>query len=157
MSHPYARHYTDVQTSTVPPGGVLLLLYEGAIGFLGRAREDLVAGRLGPGKTALSKALAIIAELQNSLDPEAGWEGAEGLSHLYGHMILELTEANVKGDLMRIERVRDLLTGLYGAWTQAVESGAAAPAPVPDPPRTGGTGGPAGAGSGDRAPFRVQV
>jgi flagellar secretion chaperone FliS len=151
MANPYVRQYTDVQTSTVPPERVLLLLYEGAIGFLGRAREDLSRGRLGPGKTALSKALAIVAELQNSLDPAAGWDGAEGLFHLYGHMILELAEANLTGDLKRIERVRELLTGLYEAWTQAVEScaGAAAPAPAPEAPPAGG--------SGSGVPFRAQV
>jgi flagellar protein FliS len=152
MANPYARSYTENQTATLPPERVLLLLYEGAIGVLGRAREELGAGRLGPGKTALSKALAIIAELQNSLDPSAGWDGAEGLFHLYGHMILELTEANVGGDLSRIDRVRGLLSGLYEAWVQAVESTAAAP--VPDAPPTGGTG---GTGPGERAPFRAQV
>jgi flagellar protein FliS len=149
MANPYARRYTEVQTSTLPPERVLLLLYEGAIGFLGRAREELSRGRLGPGKTALSKALAIVAELQNTLSPTAGWDGAEGLFHLYGHMLLELTEANVAGDLKRIERVRELLTGLYEAWTQAVESVAGAPAPDAPPD--------VGSGSGERAPFRAQV
>jgi len=151
MANPYARSYTENQTSTLPPERILLLLYEGAIGFLGRAREDLAAGRLGPGKTALSKALAIVAELQNSLDPTAGWDGAENLSHLYGHMILELTEANVRGDLTRIERVRDLLSGLYEAWRQAVESAPGAPAP--DVPPAGGTA----SGPASGAPFRAQV
>lgn len=148
MANPYARSYTENQTATLPPERILLLLYEGAIGFLGRAREDLAEGRLGPGKTALSKALAIVAELQNSLDPAAGWDGAETLSHLYGHMILELTEANVGGDLTRIDRVRALLENLYDAWTQAVESTAT---PAPDTPPSGG------AGAGERAPFRAQV
>jgi flagellar secretion chaperone FliS len=149
MANPYARRYTEVQTSTLPPERVLLLLYEGAIGFLARAREELARGRTGPGKTALSKALAIVAELQNTLSPTAGWDGAEGLFHLYGHMLLELTEANVAGDLKRIERVRELLTGLYEAWTQAVESVAGAPAPDAPPD--------AGSGSGERVPFRAQV
>jgi len=152
MANPYAHRYTEVQTSTVSPERVMLLLYEGAIRFLGRAREELGAGRLGPGKTALAKALAIVAELQNTLDPAAGWDGAEGLFHLYGHMILELSEANVTGDLKRIERVRELLANLYEAWTQAVESTAGAPAP--DAPQGAGSG---GAGPGERAPFRAQV
>jgi len=151
MANPYARSYTENQTSTLPPERILLLLYEGAIGFLGRARDDLSEGKLGPGKTALSKALAIVAELQNSLDPSAGWDGAENLSHLYGHMILELTEANVSGDLTRIDRVRDLLAGLYDAWTRAVESTVGAPAT--DAPPSGGPG----SGPGERAPFRAQV
>lgn len=164
MRNPYARQYTEVQATTVGPEQLLLLLYEGAIGYLGQAREGLAARRLGPGKTALSRAMAIITELQNSLDLEAGWDGAQDLGHLYGHMILELTQANLKGELHRIDAVRDLLAGLYGAWREAIESRSATPAP-PDAPdgSPGGSGGDpaAGAGGGDppsgRAPFRASV
>jgi len=152
MVNPYAQRYTQVQAETTGPEQVLLLLYEGAVRFLGQAREHLDAGRTGPGKTALSKALAIIAELQNSLDPEAGWAGAEGLAHLYGHMILELTEANLKGELARIDAVRGLLTGLYEAWREAIESQSAASSSA------AGTGpAPGGAAPTDRPPFRASV
>jgi flagellar protein FliS len=158
MANPYARQYTQVQTATIGPEQLLLLLYEGAIRFLGRAREDLEAGRLGPGKTALNKGMAIIAELQNSLDAEAGWTGAEDLAHLYGHMILELTQANLTGDLDRVDAVRDLLTGLYDAWKEAIESRAAkAPAEGGAPAGTAGEGTGTGADTGDRAPFRTHV
>lgn len=133
MANPYASTYVETQTATVAPDRLLLLLYEGAIRFLDRAREDLAQRRLGPGKTALSKGMAVIAELQNSLDPTVGWSGAEDLSNLYGHMMLELTEANVSGDLGRIERVRDLLTHLYDAWREAIESASAGPGDGPDP------------------------
>lgn len=143
MANPYADTYVETQTATVAPDRLLLLLYEGAIRFLGRAREELAQGRLGPGKTALSKGMAIIAELQNSLDPGAGWVGAEDLSHLYGHMMLELTEANLKGDLGRIDRVRDLLSHLYDAWREAIESAPAGSPSVPD--------------SGPPAPFHADV
>lgn len=153
MANPYARRYTQVETTTLPPERLLLLLYEGAIGFLGRAREALAEGRLGPGKTALSKGMAIVAELQNSLDPAAGWDGAQDLSHLYGHMILELTEANLRGDLTRIDRVRELLAGLYGAWAQAIDSVASEPGPGDPAPGDAEPAAPAG----PRGPFRTSV
>jgi flagellar protein FliS len=149
MVNPYAQRYTQVQTETTSPGQVLLLLYEGAVRFLGQAREHLEARRIGPGKTALSKAMAIVAELQNTLDPQAGWEGAEGLHHLYGHMLLELTEANLKGELNRIDAVRGLMTGLYDAWREAIESQPAAPSAADAAP--GGTA------QGERPPFRASV
>jgi len=148
MVNPYARQYTQVQTATIGPGQLLLLLYEGAIGYLGQAGEDLAARRLGPGKTALSKAMAIVAELRNSLDLDAGWDGAEDLAHLYGHMLLELTQANVSGELERIHAVRALLSDLYGAWKEAIESG---PERVPAP--AGETAAP----TGERAPFRASA
>ncbi|MFQ5508851.1 MAG: flagellar export chaperone FliS [Leptospirillia bacterium] len=119
--NPY-HQYQKTQATTISQEKLMLLLYEGAIKFLGQARQDLEDGRLGPGKTALSKGMAIVAELQNSLDHEAGWDGSEDMSHLYSHMILELTEANLRGDLDRIDGVRGLLTGLYDAWAEAIES-----------------------------------
>lgn len=152
MANPYAQQYTQVQTTTVDPEQLLLLLYEGAIRFLGRAREELAAGHLGPGKTALSKAMAIIAELRNSLDPEAGWEGAEDLAHLYGHMTLELTQVNLTGDLGRVDAVRGLLTGLYEAWKEAIESHAA-----PGPAGSGDAAGITPGGAREQAPFRTSV
>jgi flagellar protein FliS len=160
MANPYAQQYTQVQTTTVGPEQVLLLLYEGAVRFLGQAREHLDAGRTGPGKTALSKAVAIVAELQNSLDPEAGWDGAEDLGHLYGHMILELTQANLRGELDRIDAVRDLLSGLYGAWREAIVSLPAAPAPAPgtgNPPAQGEAAGGGGGMPSERPPFRASI
>ncbi|MBI5137098.1 MAG: flagellar export chaperone FliS [Nitrospirae bacterium] len=122
MANPYTQQYAQVQASTVSQERLLVLLYEGAIKFLGQARESLGENRLSRGKTALSKAMAIIAELQNSLDLKAGWSGAEDLYHLYGYMTLELTQANLKGELERIDQVRDLLGGLCDAWRQAIES-----------------------------------
>jgi len=147
MVNPYAQRYTQVQTSTIGPEQLLLLLYEGAIRFLGQARAHLGEGRIGPGKTALSKAVAIVAELQNSMNFEAGWDGAEDLSHLYGHMLLELTRANVDDDPAPIDAVAELLSGLYGAWKQAIASVTDAP-PAPE-------GAPDA--NGERAPFRVSA
>ena len=149
MSNPYTQQYTQVQTSTISPEKLMVLLYEGAVKFLGQAREELAAGRLSTGKTALSKGMAIIAELQNSLDLNAGWEGAQGLYDLYGYMTLELTEVNVHGELDRIEPVRSMLSELCQSWQEAIESQA-----------TQGTTAharAAGAKAGARAPFSAAV
>jgi len=122
MVNPYARQYAKVQANTVSQEKLLIMLYEGAVRFLGHAHEELSEGRLSTGKTALSKGMAIIAELQNSLDREAGWDGAERLYDLYDYMMRALTEANISGELERIEEVRTMLSNLCDTWRQAVDS-----------------------------------
>ncbi len=131
--NPYHQQYAQTQTSTVGPEQLLLLMYEGAHKFLGLARQALADGQLGPGKTALSRAIAIIAELQNSLDHDAGWSGSQDLAQLYSYMIMELTQVNVSGEIARIGEVQNLLNGLYDSWREAIDSTrqAAASAPVP--------------------------
>jgi len=122
MVNPYARQYAKVQANTVSQEKLLIMLYEGAVRFLGQAHEELGEGRLATGKTALSKGMAIIAELQNSLDRQAGWDGAEQLYDLYDYMIRTLTEANIGGDLDLITEVRAMMSDLCDTWRQAVDS-----------------------------------
>ena len=147
MTNPYHQQYTRVQANTIAPEQLMVMLYEGAVTFLGRARTELEKGALGPGKTALSKGLAIVAELQNSLDLEAGWDGAQNLSDLYSYMIMELTEANLNNDLERIDGVITLLSDLCATWKQAVDSMA----------QTSQVSAAASGAAMDRAPFKVSV
>ncbi len=115
---------------------------------MGQARDAIGIGNLPVGKTALSKAMAIVAELQNSLDLNAGWDGARDLYDLYGYMTVELTEVNVKGEIERIDPVREMLSKLCQSWREAIESqtkqGAVA-------------GQSSGASPGTRAPFSAAV
>jgi len=122
MVNPYARQYAKVQANTVSQEQLLIMLYEGAVRFLGQAREELEAGRLPTGKTALSKGMAIIAELQNTLDREAGWDGAEDLFDLYDYMMRSLTEANISGNLVHIDEVRSMMSDLCDTWRKAIDS-----------------------------------
>jgi len=150
MVNSYHRQYAQVQTNTITQEQLLLLMYEGAIKFLTKAKAGLARNDLPTGKTALSRGLAIVTELQNSLDHEAGWAGSRDLSDLYDHMIMELTEVNLHGDLSKLDRVCALLTDLYGTWSQAVKSQEAAAAPASQ-------GATAAVGAGERAPFRACV
>jgi flagellar protein FliS len=122
MVNPYARQYAKVQANTVSQEQLLIMLYEGAVRFLGQAREELGEGRLSTGKTALSKGMAIVAELQNSLDRESGWDGAENLFDLYDYMMRALTEANISGNLECIDEVRTMMVDLCDTWRKAIDS-----------------------------------
>ena len=64
------------------------------------------------------RALAIIAELRNSLNLEEGGEIARNLDRLYLHMHEELVKGHLAREPQPLERVRTLLTDLNSSWRQ---------------------------------------
>lgn len=120
--HKAAHAYLQTQVTTTTQGELLLLLYDGAITFLTRAREK-IAERDYAGKGILiSKALDIISELNGSLNMEKGGELAQNLHKLYFYCTTRLFNANLKMDVALIDEVVKILTGLRGAYGQIINT-----------------------------------
>jgi flagellar protein FliS len=118
-----AYRQTEVQSRT--PVELVVLLYDGAITFATNARTALERHDV-PGKTgAISRVLAIISELQSTLDLERGGAVAESLDRLYSYINTRLVDASFKRDAKALDEVIGLLTPLRDAWS-AVGSGTAA-------------------------------
>lgn len=123
MSSAHAQQldaYRKNQFYTADRGTLLLMLYQGAIDFLSRARMHLENGQMADKGRYLAKAHAIIAELLNSLDGERGGALAQSLAALYGFMLDHLISAHMKNDLKAIDEVIGLLSTLKEAWEGAV-------------------------------------
>ncbi len=109
--------YQDNSVSTQPKGRLIVLLYEGAIKFLKQAEKELQAGNFAAKGEHISKALAIIEELDACLDISAGGEIAQNLRSLYAFMRRHLWEANIQRDAKRIAEVIRILEDLNTGWT----------------------------------------
>lgn len=121
----YGRHmqaYRANQVMTADPGTILLLLYQGAIDFLRQAKNGLVKKDMAEKGQNISRALAIITELQAGLNFEMGGEVARNLDNLYLFMIGHITTANLSNDLQPLEEVIALLVTLKEGWEGAVLS-----------------------------------
>ncbi|MBF0295382.1 MAG: flagellar export chaperone FliS [Magnetococcales bacterium] len=137
------RSYKTSRANTASREDLLILLYEGAIRFLERSIEELAEGRLSEHKMSLRRGIAIIAELQNTLNFEKGGELATQLFDLYAYMLDQLTQANLRKDASLIREVIGHLNTLLDGWRDAVrqvKSGSIAPlppmeTPVDAPPR----------------------
>lgn len=121
-----AYRQTSVQSSS--PLQLVVLLYDGAIKHMSAARDamgrrDLVARRDG-----LSRAMAIVSELQSTLNVKEGGEVAQSLDRLYVYVLDLIVQANMRNDPRPLEEAEGLLAPLRDAWSQ-VASGA------PPPPR----------------------
>jgi len=110
--------YQQGQVASADPVRIVVLLYEGAIRFIGQAQarwqEPAARG------TALGRAHRIISELLASLDHERGGEIAGNLDRLYRYSLDAITRANLEADAKPLDSVVSVLRELLGGW-QSIE------------------------------------
>ena len=119
----YARHlqtYRQNHATTVDPGTLLLMLYQGTIDFMRQARESLERNDMADKGYYVMKALAIIGELLVSLDCKTGGDVAHNLEKLYLFMLEQITLGNLNNDPEPFTQVITLLTTLKEGWNGAV-------------------------------------
>ena len=122
-AHGYARAYQTQAVFTASPGQLVLMLYDGALRFLGHARDALQSSEDSPRRieivnTNLIKAQNILAELQASLNHEAGGDHAANLDRLYEYYIRRLLEANMKKKAEPVIEVENLVRQLRDGWAE---------------------------------------
>lgn len=121
QNNPY-RAYQKTQVTTAKPEKILLMLYEGAIKFNKLAILKMKEKNVGEKGKNISKTLAIVSELMNTLDHEKGGQLAADLENLYMFMMDKLIEANMYNRVEDLEVVERLLTTLYTAWQDVVNN-----------------------------------
>jgi flagellar protein FliS len=112
-SSPQAYRQSAVLTAS--PERLVVMLYDGAIRFLGQAAIAMRDRDVAMTHLKLRRAEAIIEHLQNTLDMEQG-EIPENLQSIYLFCRRHLNEARVERDPRRIRAVVGLLTQLRESW-----------------------------------------
>lgn len=101
------------------PHQLVVVLFDGALSALVRARLFLEQGQMAPKGEALSKAINIIDNgLKAGLDMEIGGELPVNLANLYDYMVRRLLHANLRNDVDAISEVERLLANIADAWKQ---------------------------------------
>lgn len=128
MSYMVARgvnSYKQTEAQSRTPLELVTMLYDGALRFLGQAREAIERRDIAARREALNRALAIISELQSTLNMELGGEVAAELDRLYEYANLRLLDAAMKNDVTPIDEVRRIFEILRDGWaTVAASNGA---------------------------------
>lgn len=128
MTNP-ARAYLTTQVETTTQGELLIMLYEAAIKFLKRAKIEIDNKDYAKKGIYISKAMAIIHELAESLNKEKGGDITPRLNQLYMFCTSQLIKANIRMDNKMIDDVIKILDGLCSAYAQILP-GAAKSAPA---------------------------
>ena len=120
MANHAAKAYNRVGITTdVPsasPHKLILMLFDGALHSIRSARMQIQHRNIAAKAENISKAIAIIGELNDSLNHDEGGEIAANLASLYDYMARRLVEANLKNQVEPLNEVDQLLSGLKEAW-----------------------------------------
>jgi flagellar protein FliS len=120
--------YRQNEIQSRSPLELVVMLYDGALRFTADARDAMVRRDIRSRQQHLSRAMAIVSELQSTLDMETGGEVAEHLDKLYGFVRDRLIEASVKQDLRPLDEARRVLTTLREGWLAISRASASAAA-----------------------------
>ena len=128
-----ARAYGQVGVTsgvdTADPHRLVLMLFDGALEAIARARMHLAAGQVTAKGQSVSQAVLIVEQgLNASLDRSAGGALAATLTELYDYIARRLLLASAGNDMAGFEESARLLTELRGAWASI---------PGSSPPRGG--------------------
>ena len=108
--------YLETRVLSANPVELISILYEYAVLSVQDARTALADKDIAARSKAIMKAIAIIGELDTSLDHSQGGEIAENLTRLYDYMRQRLTTANLLQQDAPLEEVESLLKTLGEAW-----------------------------------------
>jgi flagellar protein FliS len=122
-----AYRKTEVQSRT--PLELVVMLYDGALRFIGVAKDAIARGDIRGRSEAISRALAIVSELQSTLDVERGGDMAASLDDMYRYVTQRLVQSTIKNDVEPLEEVKRLLETLRDGWQQ-IAANAATTAPI---------------------------
>jgi flagellar protein FliS len=108
--------YRRTQIETASPLELVVMLYDGAIEQCRIAREAVLTKQFASKSRAVDKTLAILGELQGSLDMDQGGELARSLGALYTYMCEQVVEGSVRLEAGPFEDVERLLATLRSGW-----------------------------------------
>lgn len=119
--NPYLKQYQKTEIETATPEKLLILLYDGAIQFLNKAKIALNQKDVAQLHNNLLGCENILLELMRTLNRDANKDLAQNLYDLYEFLYNTLIEANVKQDEAKINFVLEQLSGLRATWIEAIK------------------------------------
>ena len=126
-----ANAYKAQQIMTASPEQLTLMLYNGALRFVGEAMQALDEGDLEKANRTNLRAQDIVREFMCTLKLE--YEVAKGYYALYDYIEFRLVQANIKKDKGMLEEAKGLLTEMRDTWAEAMKLAKQAPEAQPYP------------------------
>ncbi len=115
----YAKIEVESAVMSASQHQLVIMLFDGALSALVRARLFLADGNIPAKGLALSKAINIIENgLKLGLVENNGDELTQSLIALYAYMVRRLLHANVNNDASAIEEVETLLRNIADGWKE---------------------------------------
>ena len=124
MVNPYNKYIKQYQASnitTATPEKLMVMLFDGAIQFLQKAKTAIEEKNLQERATNIEGARKIIRELMRTIDLENGNDVSKSLFRLYNKMAMKLIKANVSRNISLIDEVLVDLTNIRWGFQKAID------------------------------------
>lgn len=122
--NPYNKYIKQYQTSnitTATPEKLMIMLFDGAIQFLQKAKNAIEEKNLQERSTNIEMARKIIRELMRTIDLENGNDVSKSLFRLYNRMAMRLIKANVSKNSKMVEEVINDLVNIRWGFQKAID------------------------------------
>jgi flagellar protein FliS len=113
----YGRAKHDAQAEFASAHEKTLMLFDGAITFIGVTLQAIARSDYELKGKMISKSIAVINGLKDCLDMSLG-ELPSNLHDLYEYMVERLFKANLTSDVEAIEEVQSLLKTIRESWAK---------------------------------------
>ena len=117
------NEYLTNAVMTASPEKLVVMMYDGAITAMDRARTAITRRDHTEAGNMLSRAYAIVSELRSTLDFANGGEVALDLESLYRFVCERLTRANSERNIQLIEEARGIMARVKEGWDGIVQAG----------------------------------
>lgn len=111
------------RVESASPARLIQMLYEGLAGNVQKTQQAIENKDYAAKAESLTKSLAIVAALRESLDSSAESELPYNLDNLYDYIQRRLIEANQTLSLETLGEVSELVNTLKGGWDQLIAQG----------------------------------
>ena len=122
--NPYNKYIKQYQTNnitTATPEKLMIMLFDGALQFLQKAKTAIEQKNLQERSLNLESARKIIRELMRTIDLENGNDVSKALFRLYNKMAMKLIKANVSRNASLVDEVIDDLVNIRWGFQKAIE------------------------------------
>jgi len=123
-ANPYNKYIKQYQTSnitTATPEKLMIMLFDGAIQFLQKAKIAIDEKNFQERSTNIELARKIIRELMRTIDLENGNDVSKALFRLYNKMAMKLIKANVSKNSQMVEEVITDLINIRWGFQKAID------------------------------------
>ncbi len=122
--NPYNKYIKQYQTSnitTATPEKLMIMLFDGAIQFLQKAKSAIEEKNLAERSVNIEAARKIVRELMRTIDLENGNDVSKALFKLYNKMAMKLIKANVSRNSGLIDEVLADMINIRWGFQKAID------------------------------------
>jgi len=123
----YSANQYRTNSVNTSPLQLVVMCYDGMIRFMKKAYQSIEENDIENKVKFINKTIAIVDELQNSLDFVRGGEVARNLDRVYDYFNNELMKIGIEDNLESLKHLEKLASDLRSAWSKIASEAPAQP------------------------------